>query len=145
MDLNELVAIDVHTHAEVSSKGHASLDDDLHEASSAYFKVEGKRKPTLEETAAYYRERKMAAVIFTVDAESATGTAPVPNEEVAEAAAAHPDVLIPSPPSTPSAAGRASSRPAGSSRSTGSRASSSTPASRASSPTTGRWRTSCTR
>jgi predicted TIM-barrel fold metal-dependent hydrolase len=37
----------------------------------------------------------MAAVIFTVDAESATGTAPVPNEEVAEAAAAHPDVLIP--------------------------------------------------
>ncbi|MFE6164374.1 amidohydrolase family protein [Streptomyces sp. NPDC056486] len=96
MDLSELTAIDVHTHAEVSSKGHASLDEDLDAASSAYFKVEGrKRKPTLEEMAAYYRERKMAAVVFTVDAESATGTAPVPNEEVAEAAAAHPDVLIP--------------------------------------------------
>lgn len=95
MDIGELVAIDVHTHAEVSSKGHSSLDDDLHDASSAYFKVEGKRKPTLEETAAYYRERKMAAVIFTVDAESATGTEPVPNEEVAEAAAANADVLIP--------------------------------------------------
>ncbi|MEV2252805.1 amidohydrolase family protein [Streptomyces sp. NPDC050147] len=95
MNLSELTAIDVHTHAEVSSQGHASLDEDLDAASSAYFKVEGKRKPTLEEMAAYYRERRMAAVVFTVDAESATGTAPVPNEEVAEAAAAHPDVLIP--------------------------------------------------
>ncbi|MFC8127390.1 amidohydrolase family protein [Streptomyces sp. NPDC057302] len=96
MNLSELTAIDVHTHAEVSSQGNASLDEDLDTASSAYFKVEGRnRKPTLEEMAAYYRERKMAAVVFTVDAESATGTAPVPNEEVAEAAAAHPDVLIP--------------------------------------------------
>lgn len=96
LDLSELTAIDVHTHAEVSSQGHASLDEDLDAASSAYFKVEGrKRKPTLPEMAAYYRERKMAAVVFTVDAEAATGTAPVPNEEVAEAAAAHPDVLIP--------------------------------------------------
>ncbi|MER7202853.1 4-hydroxyphenyl-beta-ketoacyl-CoA hydrolase [Streptomyces sp. CB01635] len=95
MDVAALTAIDVHTHAEVSSKGRASLDDELNAASSAYFKVEGNRKPTLEETAAYYRERRMAAVIFTVDAESATGTEPVPNEEVAEAAHANPDVLIP--------------------------------------------------
>ncbi|WP_211265448.1 amidohydrolase family protein [Actinacidiphila oryziradicis] len=95
INVENLVAIDVHTHAEVSSKGHASLSDDLSEASGAYFKTEGNRKPTLEETAAYYRERRMAAVIFTVDAESATGTEPVPNEEVAEAAAANADVLIP--------------------------------------------------
>ncbi|MFH8570952.1 amidohydrolase family protein [Streptomyces sp. NPDC017993] len=95
MDVSTLTAIDVHTHAEVSARGHSSLADDLHDASGAYFKVEGKRKPTLEEMAAYYRERNMAAVVFTVDAESATGTAPVPNEEVAEAAAAHPDALIP--------------------------------------------------
>ncbi|MFH8730748.1 amidohydrolase family protein [Streptomyces sp. NPDC017964] len=95
IDVAALTAIDVHTHAEVSSKGRASLDDELNAASSAYFKVEGNRKPTLEETAAYYRERRMAAVIFTVDAESATGTEPVPNEEVAEAAHANPDVLIP--------------------------------------------------
>ncbi|MFE5022344.1 amidohydrolase family protein [Streptomyces sp. NPDC056656] len=95
IDVAQLTAIDVHTHAEVSSKGRASLDDVLNAASSAYFKVEGNRKPTLEETAAYYRERRMAAVVFTVDAESATGTEPVPNEEVAEAAHANPDVLIP--------------------------------------------------
>ncbi|MEU6117559.1 amidohydrolase family protein [Streptomyces sp. NPDC047117] len=95
MNVDELVAIDVHTHAEVSSKGQASLDAGLADASSAYFKVEGNRKPTLPEMAAYYRERRMAAVVFTVDAESATGTAPVPNEEVAEAAADNADVLIP--------------------------------------------------
>ncbi|POX39365.1 4-hydroxyphenyl-beta-ketoacyl-CoA hydrolase [Streptomyces sp. Ru73] len=95
MNVDELVAIDVHTHAEVSAKGQASLDDGLAAASAAYFKTEGNRKPTLPEIAAYYRERRMAAVVFTVDAESATGTEPVPNEEVAEAAAENADVLIP--------------------------------------------------
>ncbi|MFE0137196.1 amidohydrolase family protein [Streptomyces sp. NPDC059037] len=95
MDISDLVAIDVHTHAEVSAKGAASLSAELDTASASYFKVEGDRKPTLPEIAAYYRERRMAAVVFTVDAESATGTAPVPNEEIAEAAAQHPDVLIP--------------------------------------------------
>ncbi|MCX4671517.1 amidohydrolase family protein [Streptomyces sp. NBC_01381] len=95
MDVADLVAIDVHTHAEVSAKGAASLSAELDTASASYFKVEGDRKPTLPEIAAYYRERRMAAVVFTVDAESATGTAPVPNEEIAEAAAEHPDVLIP--------------------------------------------------
>ncbi|MEV5973373.1 amidohydrolase family protein [Streptomyces sp. NPDC051921] len=95
MDVDRLDAIDVHTHCEVSARGHASLSEDLHAASGAYFKVEGERKPTLEEMAAYYRERRMAAVVFTVDAAHATGTEPIPNEEIAEAAAAHPDVLIP--------------------------------------------------
>lgn len=95
MDVGALAAIDVHTHAEVSSRGNASLSAELDTASEAYFKVEGNRKPTLPEMAAYYRERNMAAVVFTVDAEHATGTPPVPNEEVAEAAAANPDVLIP--------------------------------------------------
>ena len=96
MDLESLVAIDVHTHAEVSSRGGASLDDTLNEASAAYFKVDAaRRQPTLEQIAAYYRERDMMAVVFTVDAEHATGIPPVPNEEVAEAAAASGGVLIP--------------------------------------------------
>ncbi|BAJ33238.1 MULTISPECIES: 4-hydroxyphenyl-beta-ketoacyl-CoA hydrolase [Kitasatospora] len=96
MNLAELTAIDVHTHAEVSAHGHASLDEELNDASSGYFKVEGAhRRPTLPEMAAYYRERKTAAVVFTVDAEHATGRPPVPNEEIAEAAAANADVLIP--------------------------------------------------
>ncbi|MBO3751454.1 amidohydrolase [Streptosporangiaceae bacterium NEAU-GS5] len=95
MNLSEIVAIDVHTHAEVSEKGPASLSDELNDASSGYFKVQGPRKPTVPEIAAYYRERNMAAVVFTVDAETATGRPPVPNEEVAEACAANADVLIP--------------------------------------------------
>ncbi|MFD4942730.1 amidohydrolase family protein [Streptomyces sp. NPDC058409] len=91
---DELVAIDVHTHAEVSEKGGASLSAELDRAAGAYFKAEH-RHPTLPEIAAYYRERRMACVVFTVDAESATGTPPVPNEEIAEAALRNPDVIIP--------------------------------------------------
>ena len=96
MELDELVAIDVHTHAEVSASGAQSLPEELLAASARYFKVPGEaRKPAVPEIAAYYRERRMAAVVFTVDAESATGHPPVSSEEVAEACAAHADVLIP--------------------------------------------------
>lgn len=94
MNLDNLVAIDVHTHAEVSAKGQGSLSEELDAAAGQYFKAEH-RRPTLPEIAAYYRQRKMACVVFTVDAEAATGTPAVPNEEVAEAAAANPDVIIP--------------------------------------------------
>ena len=96
LDVASLTAIDVHTHAEVSEHGHQSLDDSLHDASSAYFKSDAAhRKPTLPEIAAHYRERDMAAVVFPVDTESTTGLPAVPNEEVAKAAAEHPDALIP--------------------------------------------------
>ncbi|MBO1413534.1 amidohydrolase family protein [Streptomyces sp. FH025] len=94
MNIDELVAIDVHTHAEVSAEGAASLSAELDGAAGAYFKA-GHRHPTLPEIATHYRERRMACVVFTVDAESATGTPPVPNEEIAEAALEHPDVIIP--------------------------------------------------
>src|SRR5262249_56207553 len=71
-------------------------EDGLHpewrEAAAAYFKGGG--TPTADDVAAYYRERNMAAVVFTVDAETVTGRRAVPNEEVAAAAAANPDVLI---------------------------------------------------
>lgn len=77
----------------MSADGHASLSEDLVAASAAYFK-EGAR-PTIPEMAAHYRERRMAAVVFTVDAEHATGHPRISNEEVAESCAAHPDVLIP--------------------------------------------------
>jgi predicted TIM-barrel fold metal-dependent hydrolase len=63
-------------------------------ASADYFKDDGPR-PTIPEIAAYYRERNMACVVFPVDMESTTGLVRVPNEEVAEIAAEHADVLIP--------------------------------------------------
>ncbi|MEV5826995.1 amidohydrolase family protein [Spirillospora sp. NPDC052242] len=96
-DINvaELVAIDVHTHAEISKTGHRSLSPELFGASEEHFKAHGHRQPSIGEMAAYYRERKMAAVVFTVDAEHATGWPRIANEEVAEGCAEHPDVLIP--------------------------------------------------
>jgi len=94
IDVASLVAIDVHVHVEVSASGHHSLPDALREGADAYFAA-GHRMPTVQEIAAYYRERHMAAVVFTVDAEAATSHAAISNEEIAAAAAEHPDVLIP--------------------------------------------------
>jgi len=48
----------------------------------------------MDDVAAYYRERRMACVVFTVD-ERLSGRPAVPNDDVLAAAAAHPDVLIP--------------------------------------------------
>jgi uncharacterized protein len=95
MNLDDLVAIDVHTHAEISLSGHPSLPESLMAGSAAYFNVGGARTPTVPEIAAYYRERRMAAVIFTVDIETATGHPPIPNEEIASVCLEHADVLIP--------------------------------------------------
>ncbi|MBZ6202724.1 amidohydrolase family protein [Streptomyces olivaceus] len=95
IDVDALTAIDVHTHAEVSRSGHGALSPELFGASEEYFKAHGHRQPTIDEMAAHYRERRMAAVVFTVDAEHATGHPRIANEEVAENCAAHADVLIP--------------------------------------------------
>ncbi|GAA3208243.1 4-hydroxyphenyl-beta-ketoacyl-CoA hydrolase [Actinocorallia longicatena] len=65
------------------------------DASAAYFGAGGNRTPTVEDIAAHYRERNMAAVIFTVDAATALGHPALSSEEIAEAAAEHPDVLVP--------------------------------------------------
>jgi uncharacterized protein len=92
--LDSIVAIDVHTHAERAHAGHDSLPAPLVEAAARHFRGELPR-PTAQEVADYYRERRMMAVIFPVDHELATGQPRVPNEEVAAIAAANPDVLIP--------------------------------------------------
>lgn len=94
LDLDALVAIDVHTHAEISDTGHPSLSPELEAGKAAYFKADTPQ-PTIDELAAYYRERHIAAVVFTVDAQTATGHPPIPNDEVAAACARHPDVLVP--------------------------------------------------
>jgi uncharacterized protein len=94
MNVAELVAIDVHTHAEIAADGHPSLSPELEAAKVAYFKAHPE-PPTIPQIAEYYRQRRLAAVVFTVDAETATGHPPIRNEEVAAACAEHPDVLIP--------------------------------------------------
>ena len=94
-DVTDLVAIDVHAHATVGADGHGAMSPDLIAASGKAFKVAGPRQPTIAQVADYYRERKMAAVIFTVDAEAATGHPPIPAEQIAQECQPHLDVLIP--------------------------------------------------
>jgi predicted TIM-barrel fold metal-dependent hydrolase len=93
IDVERVRAIDVHTHAEIGADGHDPLPPHLREGAERYFGA-GK-PPDAEAVAAYYREREMACVVFTVDAESQSGRRPVSNEEIAAVAAANPDVLIP--------------------------------------------------
>jgi hypothetical protein len=93
IDLDNIIAIDVHTHAEVGRGGEDGLRPEWRAAAARYF---GDHPlPTAEDVAEYYRARRLAAVIFSVDAETVTGRKAAPNEEIAEAAAAHSDVLIP--------------------------------------------------
>ncbi|MER5391321.1 4-hydroxyphenyl-beta-ketoacyl-CoA hydrolase [Saccharopolyspora sp. NPDC002686] len=95
VDFDAIEAIDIHTHVEIDSHGHRSLDDELMAASEKYFKSGEERTPGIDSIAEHYRERNMAAVVFTVDAGSATGHSPNSVEEIAELAAANNDVLIP--------------------------------------------------
>ncbi|MCB1405759.1 MAG: amidohydrolase [Rhodobacteraceae bacterium] len=99
MNLDDIVAIDIHTHAEEPCD--ACRDDGYNEfqaGMAAYFKNPAGASgmlPTVQQTAQYYRERKIAAVIFPVDAERETGFRRYHNEEVAQIAAENDDILIP--------------------------------------------------
>ena len=68
MDVENLVAIDVHTHVHRSVNAPpASADENEHLAAMAkYFKTAAAAF-TVDDLAAYYRERNMAAVTFTID------------------------------------------------------------------------------
>ncbi|MEI3868666.1 amidohydrolase family protein [Microbacterium sp. CCNWLW134] len=94
IDVDAITAVDVHVHIEVDGHGHHSLPDDLVAAASRYFSADGPR-PDLDSVADYYRERRTAAVVFTVDAEHTLGHPPISSAEVAAGAARHNDVLIP--------------------------------------------------
>ncbi|KQX14825.1 4-hydroxyphenyl-beta-ketoacyl-CoA hydrolase [Streptomyces sp. Root431] len=95
MNPDDLTAIDFHVHVEQDAHGRLALDAELMDASAAYFRSGQDRTPTVERLAAYYRERRMAAVIFTVDAATGLGHPALSSEEIAAAAAEHPDVLVP--------------------------------------------------
>jgi len=99
INIDDLVAIDFHTHAEEPCCGPRDDGYDEFQAGMAsYFKNPAGAKgmlPTVEETAVYYRERKIACVIFPVDAERETGFRRYENEEVARIAADNSDIMIP--------------------------------------------------
>jgi predicted TIM-barrel fold metal-dependent hydrolase len=108
LDLESVVAIDAHVHVEVDAGGRLALPPEIMEAAEAHFGAT-QPAPVLTEIATYYRERRMAAVVFTVDIESATGHPALSNDEIADVAAEHPDVLIPFASIDP-AKGRAGAR-----------------------------------
>ena len=94
VDLAAVEAIDVHVHVEKDHAGHLSLPGEVVDAAARYFRAPTERL-TVDETADYYRARRTAAVVFTVDAAGQLGHAPNSIEDVVEGAARHNDVLIP--------------------------------------------------
>jgi predicted TIM-barrel fold metal-dependent hydrolase len=93
MKIDELVAIDVHTHANVSCRQEPDPEwAPYHEAAVKYFRAG--TPPTIAETVTYYRERRIGLVMFTVDSEFQIGTRSIPNQEVADAARDNSDIMI---------------------------------------------------
>ena len=88
LDAARLVAIDTHVHLESDSAADTATDA----AARKYFGSESVGRDPAS-VASYYRSRKMACVVFSVD-ERLTGRPPVPNEVVARFAADNPDVAI---------------------------------------------------
>jgi predicted TIM-barrel fold metal-dependent hydrolase len=94
MNLDALVAFDIHTHAErTCHHPHDPIQEGFDQAAAVYFNNTSKH-PTISETVAYYRERKIGFVMFTVDSEAGTGIARISNEEVAQAAMENADIMI---------------------------------------------------
>ena len=95
LTLDDIVAIDMHAHALNSKHAHVDAAADEIKADQAKRWKSDLVKIDIDGTAEYYRERKIMAVVFSVDSERHMGDKPVSNYEVAEAAAEHNDVLIP--------------------------------------------------
>mgnify|MGYP002784130689 CR=1 FL=1 len=87
MNINDLVAIDVHVHLETEIE-----DNEANAAAQKYFGKSGVGR-NRHELAAYYRERKIGCVVFTVD-ERLTGRPPIPNDEIAAFAAENADIMF---------------------------------------------------
>src|SRR6266576_293130 len=95
INVDDLVAIDIHTHAERNAdQPQDPVTEELLSAASRYFRSEPVQ-PTAQDVADYYRERRIAAVVFTVADEAGMGRVRLGNDEVLAAARANPDVLIP--------------------------------------------------
>ena len=93
MNLESIVAIDVHTHAWKSALQVDDAPTESQQAMGRYFRYQPQHQ-TVPEMAQMYRKLKMAFVVFTVD--GGKGSSPkITNEEIAELAHQHGDVAIP--------------------------------------------------
>jgi uncharacterized protein len=99
IDVDALFAIDIHVHAGISANNPPAertgptRDDTLARQSAR----SGAQGQTPQETAAYYRERKIACAIWGGDPQSTNGwrQGGVSNDELIEAAAQNNDIMIP--------------------------------------------------
>jgi predicted TIM-barrel fold metal-dependent hydrolase len=87
IDTSRLTALDAHVHLE-----HTGESSEADQKAAAYFKGAAPRDPAT--MAEYYRSRKMALVVFTVD-ETLSGTPRLSNDAVLQFAADNPDIAIP--------------------------------------------------
>jgi hypothetical protein len=87
IDMDSIRAVDVHVHVE-----HSGEDSAADQAAKKYFGESGASRDR-RALADYYRLRKIACVVFTVD-ETLTGRPQVSNESVAEFAAENSDIAI---------------------------------------------------
>jgi predicted TIM-barrel fold metal-dependent hydrolase len=92
MKLDELVAIDIHTHAWKSALAVSDAPTEKQEAMGRYFRYQPQHT-TVPEMAEMYRKLKMAFVVFTVDGPHEKRK--ITNEEIAELAQQNSDVAIP--------------------------------------------------
>jgi predicted TIM-barrel fold metal-dependent hydrolase len=94
LDPDSVRAIDTHVHIQVDDSGRTALPLAFIEAMDRYF---GQSEPvrTVDETAEYFRERRVAAVVFTVDATTQMGQAPNSIDDLVAGAERNADILIP--------------------------------------------------
>jgi predicted TIM-barrel fold metal-dependent hydrolase len=91
----DLVAIDVHTHVHFSTRAAQSEAGSARMAEMKQHFRSDVLGMDLHGLAEFYRERRMAAVAFTIDSLGDVDEHAPTNEEVGELAAEHPDVIIP--------------------------------------------------
>ena len=96
MNIKDLIAIDVHTHAWKSALAVNDAPNERQEAMGRYFRYQPQHS-TVPEMAEMYRKLKMAFVVFTVDAPKEPRK--ISNEEIATRV----DKLTFVPPAPPAA------------------------------------------
>ena len=95
IDIAAVEAIDIHTHVEIDSASQCAYDDVLAEATGRYFNLGPDHFSRVDDLAETYRRRNTAAVVFTIDAQTASGHRSNSIDELIGGAARNNDVLIP--------------------------------------------------
>ncbi|GLY70221.1 amidohydrolase family protein [Amycolatopsis taiwanensis] len=95
IDVAAITALDMHTHVHASVHETEPAHNETLAAMAKYFKSGDTPPATLPDLAAYYRERGIAAVTFTVDKGPTKPDPILRNDEIVELAAQHSDIVIP--------------------------------------------------